>query len=255
MLVRIDPESEAPLFAQIAASVRADAAAGRVRPGDRLPAARDIAAALGVNVHTVLHAYQDLRDEGLVELRRGRGAVVTAQAATLPATPLALAAHEQVLWMRTTSIAQGAAIAIFAGVLVLAVAAAVAGVTGADPLVVWLLVGCAALLLVLAATTLAFHVRVDDSGLHVDSVLGIPRFHVPLADIESAARVEVNPMGEFGGWGLRLSTGRRFGVVLRAGDAIEVLRRSGKRFVVTVDDAATGAALLEALVSRAASRP
>jgi len=176
-------------------------------------------------------------------------------AATLPATPLALAAHEQVLWMRTTSIAQGAAIAIFAGVLVIAVAAAVAGVTGADPLVVWLLVGCAALLLVLAATTLAFHVRVDDSGLHVDSVLGIPRFHVPLADIESAARVEVNPMGEFGGWGLRLSTGRRFGVVLRAGDAIEVLRRSGKRFVVTVDDAATGAALLEALVSRAASRP
>ncbi len=81
--MRIDPESDAPLFAQIAASVRADAAAGRVRAGDRLPAARDIADALGVNVHTVLHAYQDLRDEGLVELRRGRGAVVTEQAATL----------------------------------------------------------------------------------------------------------------------------------------------------------------------------
>lgn len=83
MLVRIDPESDAPLFAQIAASVRADAAARRVRSGDRLPAARDIAAALGVNVHTVLRAYQDLRDEGLVELRRGRGAVVTAQAEAL----------------------------------------------------------------------------------------------------------------------------------------------------------------------------
>ncbi|MBW9093483.1 GntR family transcriptional regulator [Microbacterium jejuense] len=83
MLVRIDPESDAPLFAQIAASVRADAAAGRLRAGDRLPAARDIASALGVNVHTVLHAYQDLRDEGLVELRRGRGAVVTGQAEAL----------------------------------------------------------------------------------------------------------------------------------------------------------------------------
>jgi len=83
MLLRIDPESDAPLFAQIADSVRADAAAGRVKPGERLPAARDIAAGLGVNVHTVLRAYQDLRDEGLVELRRGRGAVVTAQAASL----------------------------------------------------------------------------------------------------------------------------------------------------------------------------
>ena len=178
-----------------------------------------------------------------------------ADAATPPATPLALSAHEQALWMRTTSIARGAAVAIFAGVLVIAVSAAVAWVTGADPLLVWLLVGTAVLLLAVAATTLAFHVRVDDSGLHVESVLGMPRFHVPLADVESAARVDVEPMGEFGGWGLRLSTGRRFGVVLRSGEAIEVLRRSGKRFVVTVDDADTGAALLEALVSRAASRP
>ena len=83
MLIRIDPESETPLFAQVADSVRADAASGRIRSGDRLPAARDIAAALGINVHTVLHAYQGLRDEGLVELRRGRGAVVTDQATAL----------------------------------------------------------------------------------------------------------------------------------------------------------------------------
>jgi GntR family transcriptional regulator len=77
MLIRIDPTSEQPLFAQVAASVRADAAAGRLSPGDRLPSAREVAEALGVNLHTVLRAYQELRDEGLVDMRRGRGAVLT----------------------------------------------------------------------------------------------------------------------------------------------------------------------------------
>jgi hypothetical protein len=176
-------------------------------------------------------------------------------AAAPPATPLSLGAQERVLWLRSTAMVPGAAITIVAAVLVVGVAAVVAWVTGADPTLVWLLGGIALLLLVAAATTLAFRVRVDDGGLHVDSVLGIPRFQVPLADIASAARVEVNPMGEFGGWGVRIAPhGRRFGVVLRAGEAIDVTRRSGKRFVVTVDDAQTAASLLEALVARAAAR-
>lgn len=85
MLLRIDPTRDEPVFAQLAASIRADAAAGRVRPGDRLPSAREVAAALGVNLHTVLHAYQQLRDEGLIDMRRGRGAVVTDAAAPLAA--------------------------------------------------------------------------------------------------------------------------------------------------------------------------
>jgi len=83
VLLKVDPASDEPLFAQIAASVRADAAAGRLHAGDRLPPAREIAAAVGVNLHTVLRAYQDLRDEGLVDMRRGRGAVVTDAAAHL----------------------------------------------------------------------------------------------------------------------------------------------------------------------------
>ena len=77
MLLRINPESDEPLFEQVSAAVRAQIAAGEARPGDRLPPARDLASGLGINVHTVLHAYQDLRDEGLVDLRRGRGAIVT----------------------------------------------------------------------------------------------------------------------------------------------------------------------------------
>ncbi|MCC2029504.1 GntR family transcriptional regulator [Microbacterium sp. YMB-B2] len=83
MLVRIDADSAAAIFDQVAASVRADILSGRLGPGDRLPAAREVADALDINVHTVLHAYQQLRDEGLVDLRRGRGAVISRGAAPL----------------------------------------------------------------------------------------------------------------------------------------------------------------------------
>ncbi|ASY32821.1 MULTISPECIES: GntR family transcriptional regulator [Streptomyces] len=76
MLFRTDPSSPVPLGEQIASSVRAALAEGSLTPGERLPAARALADSLDVNVHTVLRGYQRLRDEGLIELRRGRGAVV-----------------------------------------------------------------------------------------------------------------------------------------------------------------------------------
>ena len=80
MLVRVNEASERPIYAQIADSVRADIVGGRVGPGATLPPAREVATGLGINVHTVLRAYQQLRDEGLVDLKRRRGAVVTPRA-------------------------------------------------------------------------------------------------------------------------------------------------------------------------------
>jgi GntR family transcriptional regulator len=77
VIFRIDPGSAVPLFEQLAASVRSEAGRGALAAGERLPAARDVADSLDINVHTVLRAYQLLRDEGLVDLRRGRGAIVT----------------------------------------------------------------------------------------------------------------------------------------------------------------------------------
>lgn len=83
MLIRIDPTSDVTLSDQVAGSVRADIAAGRLAPGERLPPAREVGASLGINVHTVLKAYQQLREEGLVDMRRGRGVIVTDAATRL----------------------------------------------------------------------------------------------------------------------------------------------------------------------------
>lgn len=160
--------------------------------------------------------------------------------------PLALAGSERAAWMRETSLAPVWAITIVGTVtLVWASTIAMWLLGGPDGLVV----GLAALgvgLLVLTATAIAFRVRVDHDGLTVTSVLGLPRFRIPLADIRGVEAIEVNAVGDFGGWGLRWAPGR-FGVVTRTGEGIQVHRRSGRRFVVTVGDATTGAALLQAI--------
>lgn len=76
VLLRIDPDGSGPLHERIAGAVRRAVGDGEVAVGQTLPAARDLADAVGVNVNTVLRAYRELRDEGLIELRRGRGATV-----------------------------------------------------------------------------------------------------------------------------------------------------------------------------------
>lgn len=92
MLVRVDPSSVVPLFDQLAGSIRASVIGGTLEAGERLPAARELAASLDINVHTVLRAYQMLRDEGFIELRRGRGALVAEKARDYAVLTAAIAA-------------------------------------------------------------------------------------------------------------------------------------------------------------------
>ncbi len=78
--VNVDRGDRLPLHDQVCAKIRRAVADGEVGPGERLPPARDLAAVLNVNTNTVLRALRLLRDEGLLEFRRGRGITVVGPA-------------------------------------------------------------------------------------------------------------------------------------------------------------------------------
>ncbi len=72
--------------------------------------------------------------------------------------------------------------------------------------------------------------------------LGFPRLRVPIEDVATVTVEDVAPMS-YGGWGLRQVPGAT-AVVVRRGEGLRIERRSGRLFVVTVDDAAMAAGVL-----------
>jgi GntR family transcriptional regulator len=71
--LKVDRGDPTDLYEQAAGEIRRAIADGEATAGERLPPAKDLAAVLGVNTNTVLRALRLLRDEGLLEFRRGRG--------------------------------------------------------------------------------------------------------------------------------------------------------------------------------------
>lgn len=74
--VKLDRDEPLQLYEQVAGELRRAIADGEAKSGERLPPAKDLAAVLGVNTNTVLRSLRLLRDEGLLEFRRGRGVTV-----------------------------------------------------------------------------------------------------------------------------------------------------------------------------------
>jgi DNA-binding GntR family transcriptional regulator len=74
--VKMDRSESTLLHEQVAAEIRRAIADGEAKPRERLPPARDLAAVMQVNTNTVLRALRLLREEGLLEFRRGRGITV-----------------------------------------------------------------------------------------------------------------------------------------------------------------------------------
>lgn len=160
------------------------------------------------------------------------------------AAPLPLATGERAAWFGTAVMGKaGAAFLLVAlvGMAGLSVALLAGGQSGG-----WTTALTTVVVAVLVISTSVFRVRISEQGLRVRSLVGFPTFTVPASEVRAARVTEVNPMAEFGGWGIRKGLDGRSGVVLRAGKALEVARTDGRVFVVTVDDAETAAAVLAA---------
>ena len=84
MRSNLDPTDSMPLWEQVAAEIRRAIAEGEAKPGERMPLAKDLATVLGVNRNTVLRALHQLRDEGLLEIRQGRGITVAGTPSVAP---------------------------------------------------------------------------------------------------------------------------------------------------------------------------
>jgi DNA-binding transcriptional regulator YhcF (GntR family) len=71
MFISIQPDDPRPVYGQIAATIREQVHQGVLRPGDELPSVRELARELGINLHTVRHAYQILQSQGVIHMRLG----------------------------------------------------------------------------------------------------------------------------------------------------------------------------------------
>jgi GntR family transcriptional regulator len=78
MYVELRKDDPRPVYRQIADELHRAVTVGVLKPGESLPATRQLAADLKLNANTVQHAYRTLLQEGVIEMRRGLGAFVAA---------------------------------------------------------------------------------------------------------------------------------------------------------------------------------
>jgi hypothetical protein len=163
------------------------------------------------------------------------------------APPLPLAADERAVWLGTARFPVWLIAVILVPVLLVSAVSSWAAAQRGG--LAWLLLAIPVIVLLALLSSTDWRVRVDVAGLRVRSVVGFPRWTIPVADIAEAGTTRVEALGTFGGWGLRWAGRGRIGIITRSGSALEVRRRDGSSLVITVDDAASAAALLTARVA------
>lgn len=76
MHIKLNFESEEPIYTQLIQQIIVGIAKNQLLPGERLPSVRSLAADIGINLHTVNKAYQHLKQEGFILIHRQRGVVI-----------------------------------------------------------------------------------------------------------------------------------------------------------------------------------
>ncbi len=77
MYIRIDNQSNAPIYAQIAEAVRRAVAGGELKADEPLPSIRSLAKDLRISVITTKRAYEELEKEGYIYTVAGKGCFVS----------------------------------------------------------------------------------------------------------------------------------------------------------------------------------
>ena len=84
MYIPLDHHSGEPIYRQIVEAIKFRIASGQLVAGAQLPSIRELGQALVVNPRTVIKAYEELQQDGVVVLQHGRGVFVTEPRLTLP---------------------------------------------------------------------------------------------------------------------------------------------------------------------------
>lgn len=165
--------------------------------------------------------------------------------------PMSLTPRRRAVWLHTETASRGVLILVGLVLMFASISTIAAWMSGGSTTSVWAGVLVIAVTVAAMSTIVAFHIRIDSSGLTVRSIAGLPRWHVRASDIEDVSVVDIRAIGDFGGYGIRFARGR-MGIILRSGSAVSVSRRDARPLVITVDDAPTAAALLAAVAAKAA---
>ena len=164
------------------------------------------------------------------------------------AEPLDASSTERVYFSTSTRIGTGVVLVAVVALAALGLALTIQAVSNPTELLLPASIGL--LVIALAVSTLSWRITVDHRGLRVRSAMGWPRATIAADQIESVSVVRVDPIGEFGGYGWRWAPDGRSGIVLSKGDAIQVTRTNGKKFIVTMHDAQRGAEALATVAKK-----